>query len=239
VVEVVHIDPRGLADSLDALTRTERGPEPIEAAVARVIEATRTLFAVDGVGLMLADEELALRYVGATDEAARALERAQAELGTGPCVESFVSSAVTVTADIAHDERWPELAERLVPLGVRAVLGVPSRLAGLPVGTLNVYRTEQYEWDSSDIAAVEAYNAILEDLLGHAVAARHKDLIVEQLQTALDRRVMIERAVGAIMARRGLSAQESFDALRRAARNSRRPVAELAALALDGGADVV
>jgi GAF domain-containing protein len=238
-VEAVHIDPRALAESLDGLTGTDRAPEPIEAGVARIIDATRSLFAVDGVGLMLADEELALRYVGATDEAARALERAQAELGAGPCVESFVTSRATVTADLARDSRWPELAERLVPLGVRAVLGVPSRLGGLPVGTLNVYRTEPYEWDNSDIAAVEAYNAILEHLLGHAVSARHKGVIVEQLQIALDRRVMIERAVGAIMARRGLSAQESFDALRRAARNSRRPVAELAALALDGGAEVV
>jgi GAF domain-containing protein len=238
-VDAVHVDPRALADSLDRLAGVESAPEPIEAGLARIIEATRSLFAVDGVGLMLADEELALRYVGATDEAARALERAQAEIGAGPCVESFVSCRATVTADLADDARWPELAERLVPLGVRAVLGVPSRLGGLPVGTLNVYRGEPYEWDSSDIAAVEAYNAILEDQLGHALSARRKGIIVEQLQTALDRRVLIERAVGAIMVRRDLGARESFEALRRAARSARRPVAELATIVLDGADDIV
>jgi GAF domain-containing protein len=238
-VDVVHIDPRALADSLDGLAGTERSPEPIEAGVARIIEATRGLFAVDGVGLMLADEELALRYVGATDEAARALERAQAELTAGPCVESFVAGEAIVTADLAADDRWPDLAERVVPLGVRAVLGVPTRLAGFPVGTLNVYRAEPYEWDTSDVAAVEAYDTILEDLLGHAVTARRNGVIVDQLQTALDRRVVIERAVGALMATRGLGPEEAFDALRRAARNARRPVAELAALTLEGAADAV
>ena len=105
------------------------------------------------------------------------------------------------------------------------------------MGSLNVYRDGPYDWDDSDAAAVASFNAILEGLLGRAVAARRDELVVSQLQGALDRRVVIERAVGALMERHGISAVSAFTALRRAARDRREPVARMAADVLDG-ADV-
>jgi AmiR/NasT family two-component response regulator len=51
---------------------------------------------------------------------------------------------------------------------------------------------------------------------------------VSQLQIALDSRVIIEQAVGMLAERFELSVGDSFDLLRRAARNSRRELRELA-----------
>ncbi len=236
----VHVDPAALAESLDALasSRSPIDELPLEASLARVIDATRRVFSVTGVGLMLGDAESALRYVGATDEAARALEAAQEELAVGPCVNGYVTGQVVATADLASDPRWPELSGRVVPAGVVSVLGVPTRLGGIVVGSLNVYRSEPYEWDTSDIAAVEAHNEVLEAMLGVAVATRRRGIVVEQLQTALDRRVVVERAVGVLMERHAVSDVVAFAALRRAARDARRPVAELAGETL-AGEDVV
>lgn len=235
----MHIDPGSLAASLAALNAPVDGePPPLEASIAAVIDATRALFSVTGVGLMLADASGDLRYIGATDDAARVLESVQEELGAGPCVDCFVLGEVVQTDDLAHDDRWPELSERVVPDVVGAVLSVPTRIGGVVVGSFNVYRSGRYEWDSSDLAAVAAHNEVLEALLGGAVVARARGLVIDQLRLALKRRVAIERAVGMLMQRHSVAAVAAFDALRRAARDERRPVADLAELTL-GGEDVV
>jgi GAF domain-containing protein len=230
----VHIDPAVLDRSVEGLGTLVAEPSSVEDMLEGVIQAARGLFSVTGVGLMLVDETSALRYVAGTDEAARMLETGQEALGEGPCVDCFVHGHVIRCDDLAADERWPELTPRVVPHGVRAVLGVPTRLGGTPIGSLNVYRAEPYRWDDSDVAAMEAFNGIIESVLGGAVAARRSGRLVTQLQEALDRRVVIERAVGVLMARRGLDAVAAFNALRSAARSSRRTVADVAAGVLAG-----
>jgi anti-anti-sigma factor len=231
----MHIDPGALTRSVEGLGALVAEPASVDEMLEGVIQATRELFAVSGVGLLMTDEDAGLRYVGATDQAARTLETSQEELGEGPCVDCFVLDRIIRTDDVTDDARWPRLARRVASHGVRAVLGVPTRLGGTPVGSLNVYRAEPYAWDDSDVAAITAYNGVIESVLGAAVAARRSERLVTQLQEALDRRVMIERAVGVLMARQGADAVTAFNALRRCARDTRRRVADLAAEVLAGG----
>jgi anti-anti-sigma factor len=233
----LHIDPQALSASVEGLAAVTAGPTSLEDDLGRVIEATRQLFAVSGTGLMMVDAGGALRYVLATDPAGAALEAAQEEIGEGPCVDAFVLSREIRVDDLAADGRYPRLAERVVPRGVHAVLGVPTRVGGTPVGSLNVYRDAAYSWDDSDAAAIGAYNAVVESLLVSAVAARKSGELAAQLQHALDRRVLIERAVGLLMGRHGVDAVTAFNALRRQARDGRRAVVDLAADVLEG-ADV-
>jgi AmiR/NasT family two-component response regulator len=53
--------------------------------------------------------------------------------------------------------------------------------------------------------------------------------LASQLQRALDTRVVIEQAKGALVAQEGLSEREAFERLRRQARRQRRRVVEVAA----------
>jgi anti-anti-sigma regulatory factor len=232
-----HIEPQALSASMEGLASVAAEPTSLEDGLARVIRAARELFAVSGAGLMMVDRDGALRYVVATDPAAAALEAAQEELGEGPCVDAFVLSHEVRADDLAADARYPRVAERVVPRGVRAVLGIPTRVGGTPVGSLNVYRDAAYSWDDSDAAAIAAYNELVESLLVSAVAARKSGELAAQLQDALDRRVLIERAVGVLMGRHGVDAVTAFNALRRQARTERRTVRDLASDVLEG-ADV-
>jgi AmiR/NasT family two-component response regulator len=59
---------------------------------------------------------------------------------------------------------------------------------------------------------------------------------VEQLESALDRRVVIERAKGTLMERHRLDDRGSFDLLREHARSSSRRVVDVAQAVLDGHA---
>src|SRR5262249_21796995 len=153
---------------------------------------------VDGSGLMLVDDGRALRYVAASDEPGRRLEDAQERHGVGPCVESLVNDVVVASADIATEPRWEPVASEVVPIGVRAVLGVPVHLAGGAVGSLNLYNSQVHDWDDAEVAAIGAFTGVVENVLATALLARRQSDIVAQLQHALDNRVVIDRAVGLI-----------------------------------------
>jgi GAF domain-containing protein len=112
---------------------------------------------------------------------------------------------------------------------IAAVLGVPVHLGGGVVGSLNVYQSHAYDWDDSDVAAAGSLARLVERLLAIALVVRRQDDVVLQLQNALEARIAIERAVGVLIGVENIDAVEAFDRLRRAARTSRRRVADLAA----------
>ncbi|HKY15204.1 MAG TPA: GAF and ANTAR domain-containing protein [Microthrixaceae bacterium] len=200
----------------------------MEVALREVIDALVELFEVDGAGLMLLDAEDALRYVVATDERTRVLESAQEELGYGPCVDSLVTGRAFETSDIAVDDRWPGVSELVAAVDVHAVLGVPVMLGGAPVGSLNVLRVTPYDWDDSDRRAILAFCRTIEVLIAQAVLAHRRGKIVDQLEYALEHRVMIERAIGVVMGRNDLDPVQAFNRVRRTARSGRRRVADVA-----------
>jgi GAF domain-containing protein len=222
------IDPSALERSL-ALLRERSAEDGLMAALEEVIGATRELFGASGAGLMMVDDQSALTAVAATDEPGRLLEIRQQENGHGPCVDSLTFDQIVSTPDLAEDERWPMLVPELPDRGVRAVLGVPIHVDKVAVGSLNVYRERPGEWDPSEAVALEAYGRLIESLLSTALQARERGQLAQQLQHALDHRVVIERAIGVIMARQNLGPVDAFNQLRHTARSSERKVADVAA----------
>src|SRR5262245_10590633 len=231
----MHIQQGAIDESLRNLSSSALRSLDVPDAVARVVDATRSLFEVEGAGMMLVDPESVLRYVVATDAAAAALEQAQEDAGAGPCVDSLVLDRVVRTCDITTDERWPEIHDRLADAGVRAVLGLPVAVAHTTVGSLNVYRPDPYEWDESDERALETFASLIEDVMTAGLLAEQRSEIVEQLEGALERRVTIDRAVGVIMGTDGLDPTEAFARLRRVARERRIRAVEVAQQVLERG----
>ena len=171
----VRIHPDILLRAVDELNRPDLAEEEITASVARTLARAAEVFGVTGVGLMLTDPaDQTLRYVAATDALAARLEAAQEESGEGPCVEAFVLNRTVATPDVRVDPRWPTL-QRMPNLGdVAAVLGVPTRLGSEPIGSLNAYSSEPRIWDESEIAAIAAFNELLESRLAAATWAQSR-----------------------------------------------------------------
>lgn len=220
---------RGALDrSLDGL-RERSGEGGLQTSLQQLLVATRDLFGASGAGFMMLDENSVPSSVGWTDDPGRALEVCQEELGEGPCVEALTLDTVIMTPDLIHDDRWPRLSERLPHGHVRALIGVPVRIGGGAVGSLNIYRDQPGEWADTERRALEAYARLLESFLVTGLESREREQLAEQLQRALDQRIIIERAVGAIMAREGADALAAFDQLRSRARRQQRKVADVAA----------
>ena len=85
-------------------------------------------------------------------------------------------------------------------------------------------------WEPDDVQA-----AIEVALRRHRETERLSEK-VEQLESALERRAIIERAKGILMERHGIGDREAFELLREHARNSSRRVLDIAQAVLDGHA---
>ena len=226
-----RVNPHIEAGALQgALARLRQAPaeSSLHDALDQVCRAALDLFGVTGCGLMLIDDNQAMRYVVATDPDSRILEEVQEEVGEGPCVDALIHEAIVATPDVSTDDRWPRAAKLLQATTVRAVLGLPIRAGGGAVGSLNVYRDEAYDWDDSEIDALLAFAGMVETFVATALLAEARDEIVEQLQHALDHRVSIERAVGVLMGRHQLDPVAAFNLLRTQARSQRRKAIEIA-----------
>ena len=228
------IDPAALTASLQRLAR-EGTTDALLPTLRSVVDACAELFGVSGSGIMLADEQNMIRYVAASDGPGRILEEVESETGQGPCTQAFVTNQVVPSSDVTAESRWPRLAALIQSHGVRAVLGVPVRLGGAPVGTLDLYKTEPHEWSDGECAALSRYGEVTEAALAAALAAHTAGELADQLQYALDYRIVIERGIGYLMARDHLDQVGAFNRLRQAARNSQSKIGEVAEHLLDTG----
>jgi hypothetical protein len=107
------------------------------------------------------------------------------------------------------------------------VLSVPVRLAGQPVGTLDVYSTQPRPW-AQELIAVAEFAAVAAELVQARVELADRELEVAQLRQALTSRVWIEQAKGVLAATQGTDPEVAFQQLRVTARASSRKLAEVA-----------
>jgi hypothetical protein len=148
-------------------------------------------------------------------------------------VDTYVHGHPVHTDDLAVETRWPQSRRTILDHGVHAVLGVPVNLRGTTVGSLDVYRDRPHAWDDSERDALIRYSVVIEATLRTVLAAHGATELAGQLQYALDNRVLIERAVGFMMARTDVDAVTAFNVLRRSARSRRSKVADVAREVLD------
>jgi GAF domain-containing protein len=224
----VHVEEDALQRAMGRLAQRNLGGLDLRAACAVVVEAMPGLFGSDGAGILLVDDTHVLRYVASTDPGAQLLEAVQESTGRGPCVESLVEDRSVAVVDTLEDERWPDLAPLLASNGVRAVLGVPIHIGGVAVGSLNVYCAQPRNWDQSDHGALATIESLVERVLTGAVFSERQESLIAQLQRALEARVVIERAVGVLMALEETDAGDAFERIRRSARSARRSVRDVA-----------
>jgi len=91
-----------------------------------------------------------------------------------------------------------------------------------------VYRAEPHNWDESERRALARYSEVVSTTLTAALRAHTAGELASQLQYALDYRVIIERAVGYLMARDGVDAVSAFNGLRQVARSRRTKIGRVA-----------
>lgn len=191
---------------------------------------TATLVGASAVGLLLADQYGRLRFMAASSEQARLLEIIQVQASEGPCLDAFRTAEPVVNADLREaGERWPSFTRQAAAAGFRSVHAFPMRVRREVIGALNVFGSEVGGgFDNADVQIVQALTDVAAIALLQERAVRRGELLTEQLHGALNSRVVIEQAKGAIAQRHDITVAAAFTALRADARRRNRKLTEVA-----------
>jgi GAF domain-containing protein len=192
------------------------------------------LLDVSAAGLLLADPRGELRVVAASSEAARLLELFQLQSDQGPCLDCFRSGQPVAGIDLSADPRWPQFAEQARQAGFSAVQALPMRLRDQVIGALNLFRGTVGAFDPEVVHVGQALADVATISLLHDRSMRRTDTLNEQLQTALNSRVVIEQAKGKLAERLGIDVNQAFTLLRDQARNRNQRLSDLARAFVDG-----
>ena len=191
---------------------------------------TADLVGASAVGLLLADQRGHLRFMAASDEKARVLEIFQVQVSEGPCFDAYSSAAPVLNADLRESgDRWPEFTRHALAAGFRSVHAFPMRLRQEVIGALNVFgSTVGGNFDAAEVQIVQALTDVAAIALLQERAVRRGELLTEQLQGALNSRIVIEQAKGAVAQALGISIDAAFTALRGYARRTNRKLTDVA-----------
>ena len=180
-------------------------------------------------GLMLSDGEGRLHYVGASSEEVGLLELFQVQNDEGPCLDCYRSGTAVVHADLTTAAtRWPVFAPRALAAGFRSVHAFPMRVRERVIGALNIFGTDEQSLPPEEARVVQALADVATIAILQERALHQAEILTEQLNYALNSRIVIEQAKGAVARTFGVSVDEAFVMLRGHARSQRIRLTELA-----------
>ena len=191
---------------------------------------TSELVGAEAAGILLADHRGRLQLMASTDERTRMLELFQIQAEEGPCQDSFRGGAIVAAADPSELDRWPRFAHHASAAGFQSVHAFPLRLRGQVIGALNLFSGGTGSMEEPDVRIVQALADIATIGLLQERAIRQGELVTEQLQGALNSRVRVEQAKGALAQIHGISPDEAFELMRSYSRSHRRHLSDVAAL---------
>lgn len=215
MVDVDHLMD-DLVSFAQTLTCASRVGDVLHDLAAHVTEA----LGVTGAGITLVDGER-VRFVTSVLETIDELERVQESVQSGPCVDAVRTGRPVRVPDLTTSPvaiRWPEYAAAARDAGIRAVSGFPMCTQNRVLGAINVYDVERNDWQEQDLRAAGIFSAMASSYLMHSSATQQQQQLAEQLQQALETRVIIEQAKGVLAGTWGCSVDAAFKALRAHAR---------------------
>ncbi len=187
------------------------------------------LIDASAAGLLLADHQGQLQFMAASDERTKLLELFQVQYREGPCLDAYTTGSPVINADLTEvQERWAHFAGRAVEAGFRSVHAFPLRLRGDIIGALNLFGADKGRMAESDAHIMQTLADVATIGILQERAVRRAEVLAEQLQGALNSRVVIEQAKGALAQIHHLAIDEAFMLLRRYARDNHRKLSELA-----------
>ena len=176
--------------------------------------------------------------VAASSERTRLLELFQLQTDQGPCVDCFHSGQPISVADLPSAGRWPHFTLAAAEVGFAAVHALPMRLRTEVIGALNLFDVNPGALGAEKLRVGQALADVATIGLLQQRAIHRHDALTEQLQTALNSRILIEQAKGVLAERLQLDVADAFTLLRSSARSRNRRLSELARAVVDGSEQI-
>jgi transcriptional regulator with GAF, ATPase, and Fis domain len=195
----------------------------------RLTRRCTELLGVSACGILLVDHHGMLNLVAASTEQARLVELTQLQNSDGPCLDAFNTGRPVQRADLREsDPRWPRFTAAALDSGYRSVQALPMRLRESVLGAVNLFSARVGPLDDATIALGQALADAATIGIVHQRTVAHQEIITEQLQTALNSRILVEQAKGFLIHSLDVDVDAAFTILRTTARNSGRRLTDVA-----------
>jgi GAF domain-containing protein len=226
-----------LLEGLSSFAATLTRPAGISDVLHDLAVSITQVLQVLGAGVTLVHEGRVV-FVTSPFSAITALEESQETTQSGPCVVAARTGSPVVIRDLHAPEalvRWPEYVATARAVGVRAVAGIPLVARDEAIGALNVYASEVRDWGQEELRTARTFADLATGYLVHTSEVEEQRRLSEQLQHALDSRIVIEQAKGILAEARGCTVDEAFAVLRAHAREHNAKLRDVARAVIELG----
>jgi transcriptional regulator with GAF, ATPase, and Fis domain len=205
----------------------------------RLVAACVNLLTVDAAGLLLDDQRGNLAVVASTNDNPRLLDVLQIQSSEGPCLDCVRTGSVIASAELTSDadDRWPRFRLAAIEAGYGSVVAIPLRLREQTIGGLTMLRSQAEPVPPGDQRLAQALADVATIGILQRRSAHRSTILAEQLQHALNSRVVIEQAKGVLAEHNKLSMEDAFEALRRYSRAHNAKLSDVALSIVRGALD--
>ena len=190
---------------------------------------------VSAAGLMLAGPSGELSIVASSSDAMRVLEAFELQSDEGPCPDCYRSGKPVINLDLAANfDRWGRFAPRAVAAGFRSVHALPMHLRDTTIGALNLFRADEGGLEEEDVNTAQALADVATIAILQHRTSVDSHALNEQLNHALNSRIVIEQAKGMVAERAGIDMGQAFGLLRAHARSHNLRLADVARGIING-----
>ena len=193
-----------------------------------LVQRCEDVLSVTTCGVLVEAPDGVLRLAAATSAEMHRLEQAEIDMEDGPCFEAYRRVEPVVSQDLREERRrWPKVIGEALDMGLLAAYAFPLRLRDNCVGALNLYRDEPGAFEDDDVRLAQAFADVATIGILQERKVTRAEQRAEQLQQALDARIVIEQAKGILAERHGVTPGQAFDRLRRHARSNQLRVRDV------------
>lgn len=181
----------------------------VAGTVDELLAFTVAALGCDHAGAMLVHPGRQIETAAATTSVVAKADQLQLEYDEGPCVSVIEDRPdVLVIDDTAADDRWPTWGSLVSELGLRSILSLALTTGSATIGALNLYASTAGHFQADDAEA----GRLLAQVAGVAIDSNRRQA---KLRVAVDSQTKIGQAMGILMARHDLDADQAFALMRR------------------------
>ena len=229
LVRALAAHPEFMADLIGALNMPVPDADALVELMARASrEAVRLVNGVDWAGVTAQFDGHAPFTAAHTGKTVLIVDERQYQQHDGPCLQAMRTNRRTHMTLPQVQTLWPHLADGAASAGVNSFLALPLHAQeGTAIGSLNLYSAGVDTLATPDEDLLTVFAECLDR--GLASYRHHQPAFgAEDLRAALDRRTLIEQAVGVLMADQHLNQVQARDLLGQQAHQAHQPTADRA-----------